>query len=98
MPAIILTAVPEPRPELPELFTSRDSELVQVLQEPAQFRRMGSGKSSIVRGELRRYVRHELSLPEVWRDGVALQTAVLTQSSSVGLIEIPIGTSLIHLP
>lgn len=79
-PAFILSAVPLPLVEIPALFTSRDSEVVQLLENPPELRSSGFGIKSgndarIVRGKLRRAVSSGYKVLDLWRDGVLIFAA-----------------------
>jgi hypothetical protein len=76
-PVFILAALPIHRVEIPTLFTSRDAEVVRLLEHPPELRRSGFdldtvAPARIVRGQLRRAVTRGYKLLELWPDGTLI--------------------------
>ena len=76
-PVFILAATPTHPVEIPALFTSKDTEVVRLLEYPPQLRRYGfdlntGARARIVRGQLRRSVDPEDKLLELWFDGTLI--------------------------
>jgi hypothetical protein len=90
-PAFSLGAIPMERVQVDDLFKSRDSEVVHLLEFPPSLRRGGFNlhadhTARIVRGQLRRNaIREDRSL-ELWRDGTLVAT---TSANEEGLCWAP---------
>lgn len=76
-PIFILAAVPNQMIELESLFSTRNAEIVKLLEDPPQLRSSGFGpdagiNSRIIEGKCRRTVIPHYKLLEVWRDGTVI--------------------------
>jgi hypothetical protein len=79
-PVFILAAAPEQMIELESLFSTRDADVVRLLEDPPHLRPSGFGpdagiNSRIVEGKCRRAVVPQYKLLEVWRDGTVIMVA-----------------------
>lgn len=75
-PSFVLAAAPVENVQFPDVF-SRGSSVVRLLEDPPNLRRNGfdlntGRRSEIVGGALRRCVRSDDRLLELWRDGLLL--------------------------
>jgi hypothetical protein len=79
-PVFLLAAIPTDPVEIPTLFTSRDAEVVRLLEHPPELRHSGfdldpASPARMVRGQLRRVGLQGYKLLELWFDGTLIFVA-----------------------
>jgi hypothetical protein len=80
-PVFVLAATPYQSTNIPRLFSSRDSDVVRLLEDPPELRSGGFGPDAglnsriVEQGEARRTVIDHYKLLEVWKDGTLVSVA-----------------------
>jgi hypothetical protein len=80
-PVFVLAATPCQSTNIPRLFSSRDSDVVRLLEDPPELRSGGFGPDAglnsriVEQGEARRTVIDHYKLLEIWKDGTVVSVA-----------------------
>lgn len=80
-PVFVLAATPCQSTNIPRLFSSRDSNVVRLLEDPPELRNGGFGPDAglnsriVEQGEARRTVIDHYKLLEIWKDGTVVSVA-----------------------